>query len=80
MIQMPAIPEEAKRRIVEMDSETLILLFDYCIAQDELAVADYILNNLISTLDSAQQERIWAIMQSGADRALNSALEGVAVQ
>lgn len=80
MIDMPELPEEARRRIVEMDSETLIELFDHCIQTDNLAIADYILNNLMATLDQSQQEQIWAIMQRGADLALNSALEGCVQQ
>ena len=80
MIDMPELPEEARRRIVEMDSETLIELFDHSIQTDNLAIADYILNNLMSTLDSDQQEKIWAIMQGGADRALTEALEGCGQQ
>ena len=80
MIQMPELPEEARRCIVEMDSATLVELFDHCIATDELAVADYILNNLMATLDQSQQEQIWAIMQRGAAAALTEALSEACVQ
>ena len=80
MIVMPDIPEEAKRRIVELDSATLIELFQHCIETDELPVADYILNNLMETLTKEQQDQIYAIFQTGADRALNEALTGVQLQ
>jgi hypothetical protein len=80
MIEMPELPVEARRQIVEMDADTLVEFFDVCIAQDHLAVADYILNTLYDTLDLATQQRIYSIFQKGADRALNEAVNGCAMQ
>lgn len=76
MIQMPELPLEARRRIVEMDSETLVEFFAVCVEQDHLHIADYILNTIYDTLDLSTQHSIYRIIQSGADRALTQALEG----
>ena len=79
MIQMPDISVEAKQRIVEFDGDTLVAFFEYCIDNDELAIADYILNNLMETLTDEQYDQICTIFQAGAERALDEALAGAQV-
>ena len=80
MIEMPELPVEARRQIVEMDADTLVEFFDVCVEQDHLVIADYILTTLYDTLDLATQQRIYTIIQKGADRALNEALTGAVIQ
>jgi len=80
MIVMPEIPLEARRRIVELDADTLVELFEHCIATDQLPVADYILNNLMGTLAPQQQAQIFKILQAGADRALDESLSAAELQ
>jgi hypothetical protein len=77
---MPELPVEARGQIAEMDPNTLVEFFGVCIEQDHLAIADYILNTLYATLDPATQQRIYTIVQAGADRALNEAVNRCVMQ